>query len=57
MDAARVSFCPALVLTISMLVAACGVAELAGDMPGAISTNPWMIFFLINLVCPWFRLS
>jgi tripartite ATP-independent transporter DctM subunit len=32
------------------LMALYGVAELAGDMLGAISTNPWMIFFLINLI-------
>jgi tripartite ATP-independent transporter DctM subunit len=32
------------------LMALYGVAELAGDMLGAVSTNPWMIFFLINLI-------
>jgi tripartite ATP-independent transporter DctM subunit len=32
------------------LMALYSVAELAGDALGAVSTNPWMIFFLINLI-------
>jgi TRAP-type C4-dicarboxylate transport system permease large subunit len=32
------------------LMALYQVADLAGDALGAVSTNPWVIFFLINLI-------